>query len=232
MIINQKKDLFFLSISSIIQNIYFKYNKKSYIDYIFTYGVADESQLGYLEILFLFLPVFFALLHFSEKNSKNLAGYGKLLLVRNVSRQKLVLRETISNLYDCIIIYMIQFIISLFFVSAWHSVFMADVFLLMGVYILTMLSIANIQFLGEILLTPPCVNLILNCYILVSMFAKMLFGVDKSNYFYFPANFWESTNRVIEGGAVHSLQLYVFKIVLNICVLQIIVKLFGKKDVI
>lgn len=206
------KILFILLILSIVgQLLIIGFSEREY--YIFPFATGLKRTLTYdismLNILYIYFPIIFILFYFNGKCHDLLHGYGKLLIVRNYSKTRLLLKEYSKIMISLVIIISSQIIIFCFGEFKWEILDINIIIKVLVMYLLTLFTILLLAYYLEIFMEPQYVVSILNIYNIISIYIN--YKVKKNiivNILFFPGLLNGESN-----GAINNINQYIVSII-------------------
>lgn len=227
---NNKLDFSFVAIASIMQNVYFKFINPTETSMIFVSGLEKVEKYHPLDILALYMPILFCLLYFSGRYKDKLEGYGRLLIIRCYSKNKLVLKEVKNIFKDVILVFILQTMVGVVFSA---NIDLTNLYLFISLsagYIITMVLFVCLQFFLEFYIQQSVTNLIVVVYGLIALFVQLMAKSSIINYIFFPANMFGELNGAINNN-FKFFTILIFELIIICIIVKVISLCFKKKDI-
>lgn len=196
----KNKETFILFILSCIFQAYFFYlQNRMESPFSYMFGIQQESgktEFLYMEILAVYIPLYFAILYFKDCYSFYIGNYGKLWLVRNKNRKSYIAKIYLQMMKKIIFVEFGQ-------AGIW-MVWRYDYFLenkkiiLAGIilYFWTLLWIFTAEVLLNIYMKENRMLVILNSYLLIALFVNWMFNGKWIIYLFFPGIIIKGSNLI------------------------------------
>lgn len=139
---------------------------------------CTEYQLGVYtgqminSVFLIYLPVPFILFLFSGRISNMLAGYGKLIIIRSHNKRALYNKIQLRTILETAIIVILQSIVSVF-INGCNMSIMECIFAV-SMYYLSIVMLIFIMTLLEQIMDAKTAYLVVNIYLIVTLFAGSL----------------------------------------------------------
>ena len=159
----------FLMIIIIFQALYFL-NDESLHLYSFAVGINRESKdaMDIITMAVFLVPVFFMHFYFSETLYNLTHGYGKLYIIRQYSKTKLIIKQIVKIFLSVLVITAFQIITSFIFSASLKSVQAGNMIRCVSIYIICIFTMQMLQMMLEYFLKPEQAAIICCAYALVS----------------------------------------------------------------
>lgn len=199
--------------------------------------VSADSMSGNITlILYSIIPLPFLLMLFSGDMKNLTEGYGKLLIIRNYSKRRLVLEMMIRTIVKVIIfVVFMGCVFTLFKDEEWSGLHIVSQGKALVMYGLTLTAIILIQYILELYLETQYANIAVIIGIVVSLFIS---GAELEKYWFtnfvlFPNLAFAQKNGIISNEATEGIIGYtcIWIIFINFILGGIILRKFTKKDV-
>ena len=222
----------FLMIIIIFQALYFL-NDESLHLYSFAVGINRESKdaMDIITMAVFLVPVFFMHFYFSETLYNLTHGYGKLYIIRQYSKTKLIIKQIVKIFLSVLVITAFQIITSFIFSASLKSVQAGNMIRCVSIYIICIFTMQMLQMMLEYFLKPEQAAIICCAYALVS-YSVGYFLADSIivRVLFFPCLMFGAVN-----GALTSETYYIksFAVLLLICLCLIVGNIykFKKTDI-
>lgn len=154
----------------IIAQAFFLLNNDSLHLYAFAVGISKENKdpMDIVTMAVFLAPVFFMHFYFSETLYKLTHGYGKLYIIRQYSKSKLIITEIVKIFVSVLIITTFQIIASFIFSDSLKPVKTGNTIHCVSLYIICIFAMQMLQMMLEFFFKPEQVALICCAYALVS----------------------------------------------------------------
>lgn len=164
-----KKDrtfIFFIIVSSFLQGIFFKYISVKEIPMVFLLGITPKevSSFPYLEFCVLSIPIYYITLYFSDYFSFYMENYGKVLLVRNCKKTKMLLKIYFKVAVKLFFFTIIQNLIHAICFSDFLMVHYNLVLKAVGIYYLVMFFVISLEIFLCTILKDHIAHISINIY--------------------------------------------------------------------
>lgn len=219
-------------IAIFLQIIAFCNSPHSYYEFGFAIGVKSEyKELDVvMNLIYIMLPIAF-ILFFTSGSVQNLTqGYGKLLLIRNYSKTKLIIKQLFKNMLIILLIVLFQCVASLYFNKFLLSL-ESGITKALIIYFVIILAIIMLQSLLELYTSSQNVNIIIIIYCFVSYY---IVQVTENNsilkIFLFPSLMFGMQNGAVSGGNIYYRYLCI-GVVLNVILMLLCVRKFKRTDI-
>lgn len=116
-----------------------------------------------------YIPIPFILFIFSNDIKELLAGYGKILIIRNYSKRLMMIKAIIKAMLQITIIILIMWIFQNIFLTNTHRYSLQSQIYCIILYILTFSSLVVLQYVLELFFSSQISNIIANFYIILSL---------------------------------------------------------------
>ena len=136
----------FLMIIIIFQALYFL-NDESLHLYSFAVGINRESKdaMDIITMAVFLVPVFFMHFYFSETLYNLTHGYGKLYIIRQYSKTKLIIKQIVKIFLSVLVITAFQIITSFIFSASLKSVQAGNMIRCVSIYIICIFTMQMLQ---------------------------------------------------------------------------------------
>lgn len=222
----------FLMIIIIFQALYFL-NDESLHLYSFAVGINRESKdaMDIITMAVFLVPVFFMHFYFSETLYNLTHGYGKLYIIRQYSKTKLIIKQIVKIFLSVLVITAFQIITSFIFSASLKSVQAGNMIRCVSIYIICIFTMQMLQMMLEYFFKPEQAAIICCAYALVSYsVGYFLSGSIIVRVLFFPCLMFGAVN-----GALTSETYYIksFAVLLLICLCLIVGNIykFKKTDI-
>lgn len=220
-------------IAAIILQI-FTFCRDTYSSYEFGFaiGISAEYRSGnvVLTLINYMIPLIFILFFTSGSMQNLIQGYGKVLLVRNYSRTKLIVKQLFKNLLTLMIIVLFQCAAILYFNQFLKSV-KSGILKSLIMYFVIMSAIIMLQCLLEFYIPSHTVNAVLFIYSLVSYWIVQVTGnISVLKIILFPSLMFGMQNGALSGENIYYLYLCI-GIILNTVLAVLCIRKFKKTDI-
>lgn len=167
------RGLFLFVLATIILQATIVYNSELlYTNFPFLDGVPVTTSflLENRYLLTWYLPVVSMSVYFTGYLGDTLGKYGKILMVRNYSKEKWVLKQYIHTATNLLVFVLCQIFVY-YWLSIGYPLLSLEVTIkLVVMYYLTLLSLFSFQLLLELYISPQISQLAVNTYIIFSIF--------------------------------------------------------------
>lgn len=229
-----------LAICSILIQWYFMYVSDDFeMALPFSSGLlsADTTGGNMTQVMFVIIPVPFLLWLFSGRIETLTKGYGKMLIIRNYNRKKILLKEVGKMTLTVILLQCFSWTVFQAFANVdWKPLTMAQQAKSMTLYILVLVGTVLLQYCLEFLMNQIYANTITLVYYIISLFC---YGAVQDTGtqailrgMFFPNLGFAMRNGAIETGTDNLFFSSVVEILL-ICTLFVFIslKIVSKKDI-
>lgn len=187
----RNKGLLLLTLlSAVVQKYCFQFMNHEAYQYAFASGILrDEMSEGirYLEILYLCLPIIFLLYYFNGRYADYVEGYGRLIIVRNGSRKKLVLKSC-SWIAVEFLGYVVLFTGIYQFHNNWFTDFQGNLWQVLAGYFVTGYLLLLVQYFLETIVGIQYATMITQIYLVLSIFIQEICPAGWTRVLFFPGN--------------------------------------------
>ncbi|MDO5411487.1 MAG: DUF2705 family protein [Lachnospiraceae bacterium] len=238
---NYSKILIVLSI--VFQNCYFHVRNNEPYQYIFAVGfrINEESETVLpLDILAICLPVIFFIFYFSGWYTDYVEGYGRLLIIRNYSRTRMILNQCCR-----MAVHLILFQLIITAVYHWHqqgfTPFSGSLLQIETGYFITIYVLLLFQFFLETWMPVQIASLITNLYLISSVILQEQTVSGWVKLVFIPGNFIGTHNYAlipavlktdIENSALPGYPaLMLFEIAVGVLLIIFAIAVCRKKDI-
>lgn len=204
----------------------------------FAIGISAEYKTGNIifTLINYMIPLIFILFFTSGSMQNLIQGYGKVLLVRNYSRTKLIVKQLFKNLLTLLIIVLFQCAAILYFNQFLKSV-KSGILKSLIMYFVIMSAIIMLQCLLEFYLQSQIVNAVLFIFSFVSYCIVQVMGniavlgnVAVLKIILFPSLMFGMQNGALSGENIYYLFLCI-GIILNTVLAVLCIRKFKKTDI-
>ena len=199
----------------------------------FAIGLINSSkypEVG-INLMYVMIPVLFILFFTSGSIYEITHGYGKLLIIRNYSKTKLLLKKILKNTAALLLIVLIQWLAFLPF--NWHlSPVEKGMTQSLLLYVIILHAIFMMQYLLEFFMPAHTANIILFIYCFASYYLVQVstWESDWLKILLFPCLLYGMQNGAVNGEPVYYGCLAV-GIFLNLLLLALCIREFKKTDI-
>lgn len=172
----------------IIQKIYFRFSGRTVYQYTFAYGLFREKYaegILYLDVLALCLPVIFLLLYFSGNYTNYVEGYGRLLIIRNYSKRKMIWKQCLSMAGRLFLLTILEIVLWKIQNQSFES-FKMPLYQVFLTYYLCVCAMIFLQYFFETFLSVQAANLTVVFYFVISEFVVEKISNHFLKFFFFP----------------------------------------------
>lgn len=182
-------------------------------------------------LMYLLIPLLFILFSTSGSVYEITHGYGKLLIIRNYSKTKLMLRKILKTIITVLLIVCVQCLVFWPFNGQLSPVSdgMAESLLM---YFVILLALIMLQHLLEFYFSTQIVNLSLFIYCFISVYAVQT-SVQEGVWFkmlFWPSLLFGMQNGAVDGEPVYGIFLAA-GICLNLLLMVLCIRKFKKTDI-
>ena len=190
---------------------------------------ANNPKIG-LYLMYMIAPVLFLLFFTSGSMYEITHGYGKILIIRNYSKTRLLMKKVLKNagvllsavLLQCLVFWPFNHL----FLPVKNG--MAQSLLL---YAIILHAIVLLQYLLELFIPAQTANLILFIYCFASCYAVQIFDVnDWLKIALFPSLMFGMQNGAVNGEAIYGVYLAV-GVCLNLLLTALCIRKFKTTDI-
>lgn len=198
----------------------------------FAIGLSAEYRTGNIifTLINYMIPLIFTLFFTSGSMQNLIQGYGKVLLMRNYSRTKLIVKQLFKNLLTLLIIVLFQCVAILYFNQFLKSV-KSGILKSLIMYFVILSAIVILQCLLEFYIPSHNVNAVLFIYSLVSCcVVQMTDNIAVLKIILFPSLMFGMQNGALSGENTYYLYLCI-GVILNIVLAVLCTRKFKKADI-
>lgn len=204
----------------------------------FAIGISAEYRTGNVALTLInyMIPLIFILFFTSGSMQDLIQGYGKVLLVRNYSRTKLVVKQLFKNLLTLLIVVLFQCGAILYFNQFLKSV-KNGILESLIMYFVILSAIIILQCLLEFYLQSQIVNAVLFAYSFVSYCVVQVVGnipvfgnIPVLKIILFPSLMFGMQNGAVSGENIYYLYLCI-GVILNAVLAVLCIRKFKKTDI-
>lgn len=209
----KNKIAFILLILSMIgQLLLMGYSKREYNVFPFASGIGNtlSYEVDLFSILLIYFPIIYILFFFSGRCCELIHGYGKLLIVRNYSRTKLLLKEFVKISGVLAVIVLIQTTVFYLGQFTWNPLESSAIIKILFLYFLTLLAIVMLGYCLELFISPQLVVIILNIYTLISI----MINYDFPDNIFIDVLFFPNLLYGVNNGAIDNAGDYIVNIII------------------
>lgn len=162
--------IFFPIISIIIQRIIYYFEDSQFL-FPFLCGVpiTQNTMVHNLHLLKWYLPIFFIINYFCGRLEEMLSGYGKLLIVRKYSKNKLLLKKILNLKIELFLFVLFQISVFFIFPTGFKAMFIGKAIVMLIMYFIFLEVIILVQFYCEFFIKPQVANIFINIFIILSI---------------------------------------------------------------
>ena len=186
----KNKEIFMLFVFSCVLQTYFFYLQNR-IESPFPYMLGiwqDSNETGflYMEILAIYIPLYFVVLYFKDYYSFYMENYGRLCLIRLGNRISIVIKLYVQMVKMIISMEIIQWGIWMIWRYDYFVENRRTVLLGMVLFFFILLWIAAAEVCFSTYVKEGALLVLINVYILISMFVHWIFQGKWIIYIFFP----------------------------------------------
>lgn len=221
-----------LIVAIILQIFTFCRDTHNSYEFGFAIGISAEYKTGNIifTLINYMIPLIFILFFTSGSMQNLIQGYGKVLLVRNYSRTKLIVKQLFKNLLTLLIIVLFQCAAILYFNQFLKSV-KSGILKSLIMYFVILSAIIMLQCLLELYIPSHTVNAVLFIYSLVSYWIVQVTGnISVLKIILFPSLMFGMQNGALSGENIYYLFLCI-GIILNTVLAVLCIRKFKKTDI-
>lgn len=216
----------------ILQAFAFLNASNIYYENGFVIGISNQSK-NYdvaVSLIYVIIPVAFILFFFSGTTSDLTRGYGKLLIIRNYSKSKLLLKRLLKNCVVLLLTVLLQCAIFIPFNSFLNKI-EHGISCSIALYFIILHAIILLQCLLELYISAQNANIFLLVYCFISYYIVQISG---DNFFkkilLFPSLMFGMQNGATDKNNIYYLYLAT-GILLNILFAFVCVRKFKRTDI-
>lgn len=198
----------------------------------FAIGISAEYRIGNIifTLINYMIPLAFILFFTSGSMQNLIQGYGKILLVRNYSRIKLIAKQILKNVLTLLIIVLFQCVAILYF-NQFLKIVKSGILKSLIMYFVIMSAIIMLQCLLEFYIPSHTVNAVLFIYSFASYcIVQMTGNIAVLKIILFPSLMFGMQNGALIGENIYYLYLCI-GVVLNIIFALLCMRKFRKTDI-
>lgn len=221
-----------LAAAIILQIVAFCHDPYSSYEFGFAIGISTEYKS--YDIIFslinFMIPLVFILFFTSGSLQDLIQGYGKILLVRNYSRNKLIVKQLFKNMFSLLIIVLFQ-CAAIFYFNQFLKSVKSGILKSLIMYIVILSAIVILQCLLEFYMPSQNVNAILFIYSFVSCcIVQVTENIAVLKIILFPSLMFGMQNGALSGENTYYLYLCI-GVILNIVLAVLCTRKFKKTDI-
>ena len=219
-------------IAVILQIVTFLNDANNSYEFGFAIGLSAEYRTSNIvfSLINYMIPLIFILFFTSGSMQNLIQGYGKILLVRNYSRTKLIVKQLFKNLLTLLIIVLFQCAAILYFNQFLKSV-KSGILKSLMMYFVILSAIIILQCLLEFYIPSHTVNAVLFIYSFVSYcIVQMTGNIAVLKIILFPSLMFGMQNGALSGENIYYLYLCI-GVILNIILALMCTRKFKKTDI-
>ena len=211
----------------IIQNVFFYYIRLNPFSYLIGFNLEILPFFSVYTLL-LIAPTVMIIFLFNETISNYLHGYGTLLIVREYSKYKILMKIQLNSF---VVISILSFLEMLPSIVVYRSLPLSNIYKALIIYIIGSFALVLLEFYLEMFIQSQYLSLILCGYLLFSYFAKKI-AVDNIliQILFFPSMLFEGYNKVTGAGLDFNKSILILLFII-VALISLNLRKFKTKDI-